>query len=104
MLVQRMPEEGGDRLHVSREDLDDAWRAAVILLGSLKDSELLDRTLSPGRLLHRIYGTVGVRPLQIRPIRAVCRCSPTRTGRILGVVSARRGAEPFRPRRGSYDV
>jgi len=47
-----MPEEGAGRGHVPREELEDDWRAAVILLGSMKDAELLDPTLSPLQLLH----------------------------------------------------
>jgi molecular chaperone Hsp33 len=82
VLLQRMPEEGGIRL-TSRDDLEDAWRTAVILLGSLKNSELLDLTLSPERLLTRLFITIGVVPQTRRPIRFKCRCSQDRSERIL---------------------
>ena len=81
VLIQRMPEEGGR--HVDREEAEDAWRTAVILLGSLKDSELLDLTLMPAQLVMRLYATVGMRLLPARPIQAKCRCSRERSERIL---------------------
>lgn len=81
VLIQRMPEAGG-RL-MDREDAEDAWRTAVILLGSLKDSELLDLALSPSQLVMRLFATVGLRLLPRRPIVAKCRCSRERSARIL---------------------
>jgi molecular chaperone Hsp33 len=82
VLIQRMPEEGAAR-HFNREDADDLWRTAVILLSSLKDSELLDLTLSPERVLHRLFVTMDLRLAQRRPISAHCRCSRERSERIL---------------------
>ena len=81
VLIQRMPEDGGRP--IDREEAEDAWRTAVILLGSLKDSELLDRSLSAPQLLMRLYATVGLRLLERRPIVARCRCSRARSERIL---------------------
>lgn len=81
ILIQRMPEDGGRP--VDREEAEDAWRTAVILLGSLKDSELLDLSLSPRQLLMRLYATVGIRLLERRPVQAKCRCSRERSERIL---------------------
>lgn len=81
VLIQRMPEGGGRP--IDREEAEDAWRTAVILLGSLKDSELLDLTLTPVQLLMRLYATVGIRLLDQRPIVAKCRCSRERSERIL---------------------
>jgi molecular chaperone Hsp33 len=82
LLLQRMPLEGGLKL-ISREDLEDAWRTAVILLGSLKNSELLDLALTPERLLTRLFITIGVVPGARRAIRFQCRCSRERSERIL---------------------
>ncbi len=82
IVVQRMPERA-DALPPNPEDAEDAWRTVVILLGSLKDQELLDWSLTPERLLARLYATVGVLPLPRRPIRAKCRCSYERSERIL---------------------
>jgi molecular chaperone Hsp33 len=81
VLIQRMPEDGGRP--IDREEAEDAWRTAVILLGSLKDSELLDLSLSPAQLVKRLYTTVGLRLLERRPVVAKCRCSRERSERIL---------------------
>jgi molecular chaperone Hsp33 len=81
VLIQRMPEDGGRP--VDKEEAEDAWRTAVILLSSLKDSELLDLNLSPIQILTRLYATVGVGILERKPIRAKCRCSRERSERIL---------------------
>jgi molecular chaperone Hsp33 len=83
VVIQQMPEEGGQFEPMPPEERDDAWRTAVVLLGSVTDAELLDTRLTPDRLLYRLFGTVGVRTLAPRPIRAVCRCSRARSVRIL---------------------
>ncbi len=82
LLLQRMPEAGGIAA-LSQEDRDDVWRTAVILMSSVKDTELLDPSLAPDRLLHRLFGTLGVRGTRPRPIAARCRCSRERSERIL---------------------
>jgi len=82
LLLQRMPEDGGIRL-AANEDMDDAWRTAVILLGSLRDAELLDLAITPERLLTRLFFTIGVMPSARRAIVAKCRCSRERSERIL---------------------
>ena len=83
LLIQRMPQEGGVAPADILEDPDEAWRTAVILLGSVKDTELIDPALTPVNLLARLYGTVGVRALRPRHLRARCRCSRVRSGNIL---------------------
>ena len=82
IVVQRMPEKK-DGPPISPEDAEDAWRTVVILLGSLKDQELLDWSITPERLITRLYATLGVLSLPRRPIRAKCRCSYERSERIL---------------------
>ena len=82
LLLQRMPEAGGIAA-LSQEDRDDVWRTAVILMSSVKDAELLDVSLAPDRLLHRLFGTLGVKGTRPRPIAARCRCSRERSERIL---------------------
>ena len=82
LLLQRMPEEGGLRMAV-REEMEDAWRTAVILLGSLKNTELLDLNLTPEQLLRRLFLTIGVQSSGRRSIRFKCRCSQQRSERIL---------------------
>lgn len=87
LLLQRMPEAGGtpvsNRPPSTREESDDAWRTAVILMSSVTDAELLDVTLAPERLLHRLFATLGARVAKPRPVAAKCRCSRDRSERIL---------------------
>jgi len=82
IVLQRLPEKTGEQA-LSKEDAEDAWRTVVILLGSLKDQELLDWSIAPERLLTRLYATVGVLPMPRRPMQAKCRCSYERSERIL---------------------
>ncbi len=82
LLLQRMPEAGGVPI-ANKEDADDAWRTAVILMSSVTDTELLDVTLAPERLLHRLFATLDVRAAKARPVAAKCRCSRARSERIL---------------------
>jgi molecular chaperone Hsp33 len=82
LLLQRMPEAGGVRL-ATADDMDDAWRTAVILLGSVRDGEMLDLSITPERLLTRLFFTIGVMPSARRAITARCRCSRERSERIL---------------------
>ncbi len=82
LLIQRMPEEGAAR-HFNREEADDLWRTAVIFLSSLKDAELLDLSLTPERVLNRLYATMDLRVAARRPVTAQCRCSRARSERIL---------------------
>ena len=87
LLLQRMPEAGGipitNRPIANREESDDMWRTAVILMSSVKDAELLDLSLAPERLLHRLFATLDVSAARPRPIVAKCRCSRERSERIL---------------------
>jgi molecular chaperone Hsp33 len=82
LLIQRMPEEGAAR-HFNREEADDLWRTAVIFLSSLKDSELLDLSLTPERVLNRLYATMDIRFAPRRAVAARCRCSRERSERII---------------------
>jgi molecular chaperone Hsp33 len=82
LLLQRMPEAGGSPI-LSREESDDVWRTAVILMSSVTDAELLDVTLAPERLLHRLFATLDARAARPRPVAAQCRCSRDRSERIL---------------------
>lgn len=82
LLLQRMPSEGGLR-PLQREEADDAWRTAVILLGSLKDAELLDVNLPPEQVLKRLFWSLGVQSTARKSVRFKCRCSRERSERIL---------------------
>jgi molecular chaperone Hsp33 len=79
-MVQRMPGEGG---YTPTDEDEDAWRAAVILMSSVSDEELLSPSLTEEDVLIRLYGTVGGRLLDRRDLSAGCRCSRERSAKIL---------------------
>ncbi len=87
IMVQEMPDE----THVYNQDVkpddEDDWRRTMILLGSVRDQEMLDETLSAEDLLYRLFHEEGVRVYEQKPLRNVCRCSPERVRNILATMS-----------------
>lgn len=69
------PEERDARLHGSD---DDDWRRVETLAATVEAHELIDPTLSPERLLLRLFHEEGVRVSPEIPVAARCRCSRTR--------------------------
>ncbi len=85
LLVQKMPPEGlvlqsGDR---PDDEFEDAWRRAVILMGSSRESEILDASLHPHELLYRLFHEDGVRVFEALPLEMSCRCSASRVETML---------------------
>jgi molecular chaperone Hsp33 len=64
------------------EDADD-WQRAVILARTVEDHELLDPTLTPDRLLYRLFHEEGVRAHDAVPLDGYCSCSATRVETLL---------------------
>lgn len=83
LMVQQMPEEtqtyNKDQSHIDEDD----WRRTMILLGSVKDSEMLDPALSAEDLLYRLFHEEGVRLYEPCALQAKCRCSPERVEAVL---------------------
>lgn len=87
LLVQHLPGEGGaarppsaseaDEQRHTGED-DDDWQRTRLLAATVEDHELLDPTLSPERLLFRLFHEEGVRVFPPRPVTEFCRCSRDR--------------------------
>lgn len=69
-------------------DPEENWERARILAATVEDHELLDPTLSPERLLYRLFHEEGVRAFRDRTIAAHCTCSRERLARLLGGFSA----------------
>ena len=80
MMLQRLPDH---EPIVVREERDEAWRRAVILMDSVTGEELLDRDLAPADLLFRLFHEDGVRVFNQQELAFGCRCSRGRAGRIL---------------------
>ncbi|MBF0561889.1 MAG: Hsp33 family molecular chaperone HslO [Alphaproteobacteria bacterium] len=75
LMLQRMPAGAGE---MSPEEADEAWRTAVILLGSCSSTELLFPALAPEQLLYRLFHQESLLIAQPRLLRARCRCSRQR--------------------------
>lgn len=82
LSVQRLPDEGGTGAR-AREETEDDWRRAVMLMATAKEAELLDPDLTPDQLLFRLFHEDGVRVFEPRALVDRCRCSRERSGRML---------------------
>ncbi len=83
LMVQQMPEFDAGRIDVDREQREDDWRRAVILMASATEGEMLDAKLPGTRLLYRLFHQERPRQFERRPFVARCRCSRTRIDRVL---------------------
>ena len=87
LIVQHVPSAGGDakpdetpeeRDARLNGDDDDNWRRVATLAATVEAHELIDPTLSPERLLLRLFHEEGVRVSEALPVTARCRCSRDR--------------------------
>lgn len=87
IMVQEMPED----THKYNQDIkvadEDDWRRTMILLGSVKQEELLDAALSAEDLLFRLFHEEGVRVFEPLALQHVCRCSKERIDTLLTTLS-----------------
>ncbi len=83
LMLQRLPEH---EMIVSREERDESWRRAVILMSSATRAELLDPLLAPEALLYRLFHEDGVRVFRPQGLAFGCRCSRERAARILAAL------------------
>lgn len=96
LIVQHLPEDGGTRMAdlpdgrnaPADEDEDDRWTRARVLMRTVEDHELLDPTLSPERLLYRLYHEDGVRAFPPQDLSRQCSCSRPRIETMLRQFSA----------------
>jgi len=96
LMIQHLSPDGGAGLpeHLRDRDIlkgdgtgredDDDWERTRILAATVEDHELLDPTLSPERLLIRLFNKEGVRAYGAMPLAAQCNCSH---GRLAGIIS-----------------
>ena len=91
MILQRLPEDVGRRGPKGDEadddhllgDCEQDWQRARMLAATVEDHELVDPTLSPERLLYRLFHEEGVRVTTPVSIRAHCGCSRQRVELLL---------------------
>ena len=98
IMVQGLPSldaqgsaEGRDRarpLDAAVEDAEEAWRRALILMGSATSAELVDDSLPAWRLVDRLFLAEGVRIHHPHPLEPGCRCSRERVEGMLRALPA----------------
>jgi molecular chaperone Hsp33 len=67
----------------ARGPTEDAWDTAQAFIATLGEDELVDPTITPERLLYRLFHETGVRMFQPSPLSAFCRCSQDRIEGVL---------------------
>ncbi len=80
LMIQQLPREGGKREEpaTGEDDDEENWNRARHLAATVEDHELLDPTLSPERLLYRLFHEEGVKVTPTTALAAACRCSRER--------------------------
>jgi molecular chaperone Hsp33 len=81
LMLERVPPEGGRA--IIADDVEDAWRRAMVLMSSATREELVDPDLPPHGLLYRLFHEDGVRVYRTHALEARCRCSRERIEAIL---------------------
>ncbi len=83
VLIQHLPEEDEGRIPKSAADNEEDWRRATILMNTVAEVELLDRTLDLNGLLYRLFHEEQVRVFPPSAVQRGCRCSAERVERVL---------------------
>lgn len=89
LVLQRLPASQYGSEHPDLlEAREEGWRRATILMSTLTDAELLDRAITPARLVHRLFNEEEVTLHAPAPFQDRCRCSRERLASVLGSLSA----------------
>ncbi len=88
LILERIAGQGGVDPEMDAMAQDESWGTALILAGTVKDSELLDDSLQTDRLLFNLFHIEGVAADRPRPLAYGCRCSRSRLSDILGTFGA----------------
>ncbi len=83
LVLERIAGAGGIDPELSAAEQEEAWRTACILADTITETELLDDTLPPERLLFRLFHGEGVAVDKPRSLAFGCRCSRARLADIL---------------------
>jgi molecular chaperone Hsp33 len=77
MVLQNVAEDD------ARAPTQDAWERSQALFETVGEDELIDPTVSPERLLFRLFHEDGVRMFEPKALSAMCRCSQDRIVSVL---------------------
>jgi molecular chaperone Hsp33 len=83
LILERIAMGGEANLAMSEAEQDESWLAATTLAATITESELLDDTLAPERLLYRLFHTEGAATDRPRALAYGCRCSRAKLAGIL---------------------
>jgi molecular chaperone Hsp33 len=88
ILIQRLPDDDAGRILKSQVDDEEDWHRANVLLGTVAEVELLDRTLHLNSLLFRLFHEEQVRVFTPAAVKHGCRCSEARVAEVLRTIPA----------------
>ncbi len=106
IMLQHLAHEGGrdaaelaaaEERGVMLGQEDDHWRRVTVLAATVEDHELVDPTLSPERLLYRLFHEEGVRVQEPRGLGEFCTCSRERVFSFLKRFGAEELADMHEP-------
>lgn len=114
IVIQYVPKAGGDERPLTPAEAeardsslygedDEDWVRTKILAETVEAHELTDPTVTPERLLLRLFHEEGPRVLPAIPLTATCRCSRERLETLVSTFSAAERAEMRTPA-GTIDV
>lgn len=83
LVIERVAGAGGIDPAANDAELDDAWRTAQALAGTITAEELLDDGLPAERLLHRLFHAEDLALDRPRALSYGCRCSRARLAQVL---------------------
>ncbi len=83
LMLQRLADKGVQQQSGDHDDAEEAWRRAVVLLGSCTPGELVASDLHPHDLLFRLFNEDGVRAFEATALQMRCRCSRQRVENVL---------------------
>lgn len=87
LVLERLPDSnpiaGNDDHKPTESTIQDLWETACTFGHTLTADELFDPAISPGALINRLFGTLGVELAPARPLSFGCRCSRTRLQGVL---------------------
>ena len=73
LFLQQIALEGGSGNDAV--ELEEAWHTALVLMSSIKRTEMLDEHLSAPDLLYRLFHSQALHIQEMRPLIDQCRCS-----------------------------
>lgn len=87
ILIQRLPDDDAGRILKDPDEDKEDWRRASILMNTVAEVELLDRTLHLNGLLYRLFHEERVRVYPPHAVQRGCRCSTERVENVLRTIA-----------------